>query len=170
MAQNPLAKLSGTDPTSIDKVLRTLAARIRNSPTNDSNEDAEDTSNAVSLLRSTFDELSQGGLTDRERIRLASFEQWSDSNILPDILLQINTEIVDFASARRAVQYYDISWFASQPLSNSGKQQLAGALVRLVLTYGKNINQFWQALMDGNASALSEVSFNIAANNEGDAT
>ena len=167
MSKSLLAQLSANNsPEANNLVLRKLAdnsrrlgnfaARIRNSPTDDDDDD-----DAVSEQDNPLRDNDDNAMTDQERTRLASFEQWSDENLLPQFINTVTADIHDFASAQRALDYYNISWFTRQPLSNEGKQQLAAAIISRASEYLKNFNEFWRTLADGDATALSEVSFNL---------
>jgi hypothetical protein len=164
MQKNFLAALSN-DPDSIARALEIVGAKIRNSPVDDG-----ETDDAINTLQLAFSDDDNNELNDLERNRLASFEQWSDNNILPKMLDAVNAAIFDFPTATTALNAYDIKWFSEQPLSNTGKQQIAGAVLRLVLQYSTSINTFWQALTDDDTDILAEVSFNIVSEKNKDFT
>lgn len=166
MTKNFLANLNGDDPASVARAMQSLSAKIRNSPVLDGdNENVETDDN--NYMENFSNDAQLGNL---ERDRLASFEQWSDENLLPELLDKINSGIYDFSSATLALEAYNINWFRQQPLSNSGKQQVAGTILRLVQQYSKAINNFWQALVDNDTQALAEVSFNIVRAEDKDFT
>jgi len=142
-------------PNNVNRALRIIAARLRNTPISD--DDEEEIVGALDNLRQNV----QPDLTSREKIRLASFELHSEQEYLPGLLEKMENLIGDYAGARAAVDSFGIKWFATLPLSNTGKQTLAATLIKLCKKYCGDFNPFWKALVDGDSGVLEQVSFDI---------
>lgn len=153
MLQNNFLADLDDSKSNMARALRILSARLRNSPADD-----EETQQALDTLQTGIEEIDFG---DQERIRLASFDRWSELYYLPDLLLKLSSQIINYASAVRAITSLDKNWFISLPLSDQAKQSLAGTLLNLTKQYCGDYNSFWESLVAGNPGTMSAVSFDI---------
>lgn len=96
--------------------------------------------------------------------KLTKLQDFIDLDI-NDFILNCCSDIIDFKTAKQAVELYNIKWFKELLYGDEAKQLIASALIENTVSYTLDINPLWDRISNGDLSDLEEVSLTSFVDN-----
>lgn len=118
---------------------------------------AEDLNNVVTQLKITLDNQKRIQKLYNDLLKSFSYK-------LGNILTSTSANIVSYADATEACNFYTVEWFSNLRMDVESKIQIAQCLIHSISRYTNRENLFWKNIVNRDADTINSIMY---SGNEG---